>query len=99
MNNKINSVFLSTKRYLDKTYGNTYYNTRLFIDGVEQFRSGFTYGYGSADQNEALTFLQSAGIVSREARNLREAVEGAGAVLYLAPELWATKRDVKAWGN
>jgi hypothetical protein len=95
----MNSVYLATKRYLDKTYGNAYYNTRLFIDGVEQFRSGFTYGYANADQHEALTFLQSMGIVSKDARNLREAVESAGAVLYVSPELWTTKREVKGWGN
>lgn len=97
--NEMNSVFLTTKRYLDKTYGNTFYNTRLFIDGVEQFRSGFTYGYGSADQSEALNFLQSVGLVSREARSLEVAVRDAGAVLYMSPEIWATKREVKNWGN
>jgi hypothetical protein len=93
----MNSVYLATKRHRDKTFGNSYYNTRLFIDGVEQFRSGFTYGDG--DQHEALTFLQSMGIVSKDARNLREAVEGAGAVLYVSPEIWTTKREVKGWGN
>jgi hypothetical protein len=39
------SVFIEARQWHDRTYGNTYYSARVFIDGQELYTTGMRYGY------------------------------------------------------
>ena len=93
------SVYLATKRYFDKTGGNSYFSSRIQIDGVEVARLSLQYGYESQDEYEALAALIRLGYLSPGNGSLYSAVKNAGAVLYKTPFIYVTRREAKAWGE
>jgi hypothetical protein len=95
----MNSLYIGTKRYFDKTGGNSYFASRVEVDGVEVLRLPFQYGYESADEYTALHELQKLGVLPFEAQSLWSAVRDAGAAFYRAPIAYFTKREVKRWGE
>ena len=43
------SVFIHTRRWFDKTYGNTYFASRIEVGTGNYYFVPFQYGYGDAD--------------------------------------------------
>lgn len=101
----MNSIYLATKRYWDKTGGNTYFASRVFIDGKEVARLPFQYGYGSADEAAAIQALVTFGFIpetdsTRQSRPLWYVARENGAVFYQTPiDGFYRMREVKAWGE
>lgn len=52
------SIYLETLEWVDKTYGNTYFASRIYADGELITVLPFQYGYGSHDKAEALKALE-----------------------------------------
>ena len=63
------SVFVETREWHDKTYGNTYFSARIWIDGNIIETLGFQYGYGNQSEHEAHQWLVSNGYVAEETKN------------------------------
>lgn len=97
----MNSIYLSTYRYFDKTGGNTYFSSRLYIDGEEVARLPFQYGYETADQTAAMTALAAKGYTRPEmGQSLYSFARENDAVLYLSPlDFYTTAKAVKAYGK
>lgn len=91
----MNSVFIEAKEWIDKTYGNSYFSARVYVDGQEVARLPFQYGYETMFEHQALKELNNIGLVS--ARYLWELRE-AGIATYTA-KTPANKQQVKMFGN
>lgn len=95
------SVFVSTKRYFDRSGGNSYFASRIFVDGREVARQPFQYGYDSQDLHEARLSLISAEVLPADCSTyLPTALREAGIVFYQNPiDTYTTKRAVSQWGD
>lgn len=51
------------KRWFDKTYGNTYCSSRVYINGELSFKVPWTYGYGNYYEQKALEELEKRGLI------------------------------------
>jgi hypothetical protein len=91
----MNSVFIEAKEWVDKTYGNSYFSARIYVDGEEVGRLPFQYGYETMYEQKALEELNRLGLVS--ARRLWE-LKQAGIATYSA-KIPANKQQVKMFGN
>lgn len=60
------SVFVEARQWVDKTYGNSYFSGRVWVNGEIVAYMPFQYGYESAYQSEALRVLVDLGIVPKE---------------------------------
>jgi hypothetical protein len=72
------SLFVECRQYTDKTYGNTYYSARVFVDGKHLFTTGPTYGYEYQYEHDVSTELVTrgylpAGMIGRGIRWARDA--------------------------
>ncbi len=93
------SAFVHGKTWYDKTYGNSYFSARIFVDGVEVARLPFQYGYGDQYIHEAQRALQRLGILAPEPQpGLRLQIEASGAVFHSVLEQ-SRRRDVEGWGK
>jgi hypothetical protein len=54
-------IIIDGRRWLQRTYGNTYHNVTVTVDGVSLPASGQHYGYGDHYRQTALDVLQKAG--------------------------------------
>lgn len=94
------SVYVATKRWFDKTGGNSYFASRIFVDGELVAIQPFQYGYASQDLSEARLSLISAKVLPADCSEwLPLALKNAGIVLYYTPDIWVTKKEVKMWGE
>lgn len=55
------SVFIHTRRWFDKTYGNTYFASRIEVGTGNYYFVPFQYGYGDQDLHEAVKVLRANG--------------------------------------
>lgn len=58
---KIKSITVIARRWLQKTYGNTYHSCEVLVNGKFVAKNAFTYGYGSHYLQTALELLKSQG--------------------------------------
>ena len=61
---KISSIMIIGKRWIDKMYGNTYCSSRVYINGKEEFRVPWTYGYGNYYEQKAWEELEKRGYIT-----------------------------------
>lgn len=47
-------IEVQSRRWFQKTYGNTYHSMTLYIDDIEVSKVPFEYGYGSQHEQTAL---------------------------------------------
>lgn len=57
---KIKTLEISAKRWLQKSYGNTYHTTTVVVNG-EELKSNITYGYGNHYLTTAAELLRENG--------------------------------------
>lgn len=89
------SVFIHTRRWFDKTYGNSYFASRIEVGTGNYYFVPFQYGYESADIDAAVKVLQEAGYaVERKDFNTTSAPFDHYRVDY-----YATKRETKRLGE
>jgi len=94
------SVYIATKRYFDKEAGNSYFASRIFVDGVEVARQPFQYGFESQDLYEATLSLKSYGVIPMETKEyLPRILREMGVDFYQAPIAYFGKREVERWGK
>ena len=55
------SVFIHTRRWFDKTYGNSYFASRIEVGTGNYYFVPFQYGYEDADLEAAAKVLREAG--------------------------------------
>lgn len=55
------SVFIHTRRWFDKTYGNTYFASLIEVGTGNYYAVPFQYGYGDQDLYEAVKVLRANG--------------------------------------
>lgn len=63
------SLFIETKEWHDKTYGNTYFSARIWIDGEIVHTLGFQYGYGNQSEYESQKWLLANYYLPQEGKN------------------------------
>jgi len=89
------SVFIHTKRWLDKTYKNSYFASRIEVGTGNYLFVPFQYGYESADLDAAVKVLQEAGYeVERKHFNTSQAPFD-----HYYVSQWATKGETKRIGE
>lgn len=89
------SVFIHTKRWFDKTGGNSYFASRIEVGTGNYYFVPFQYGYESTDMQVAVHVLQQAGyLVERKHFNTTQAPFDH----YYVSE-WTTKQDAKELGK
>ena len=78
--NKIEkSLFIEGRLWFDKTYGNTYFSNRVWVDGKIAFQMGMEYGYDEQYAHRAIQELQSRGYFEGEK----------------APSIWEIRDEMK----
>jgi len=55
------SMFVECREWYDKTYGNSYYSNRIWVDGEIVAVNIMTYGYGDAYVHAAIKTLHEMG--------------------------------------
>ena len=78
---KVSSVFIEGRSWLDKTYGNSYWSARIWVNGRVIGRIPFSYGYGSQYRHVSLVVLKSIGWLT-EANGWYFAPDGSPVVIY-----------------
>lgn len=94
---EINSLYLETLAWVDKTYGNTYFASAIHINGEVTISIPLQYGYGNQDEYEALKALVGSGLVPASRNNLRITLEELG-VDYYRSYATAKKAEAKRLG-
>jgi len=61
-----NSIYLETGEWVDKTYGNTYFASRVYVDGEQVAVLPFQYGYERMDEYTAHRELVNLGYLPKE---------------------------------
>jgi len=78
--NKIEkSLFIEGRLWSDKTYGNTYFSNRVWVDGKIAFQMGMEYGYEEQYAHRAIQELHSRGYFEGEK----------------APSIWEIRDEMK----
>ena len=93
---KVRSVFLETLSWHDKTYGNSYFASRIYVNGNLLAALPFQYGYERMDEQMALELLKKLGHVPEDARSIRQGLEG---VDYYRTKNYTNKSDTKKHGE
>lgn len=102
--NKIKSIQIIGKEWFDKINGNSYFSTRIYIDGEEIARCQFQYGYGSQYEHESGLILDKLGYVKLEKYNngmsqsLWRYCQENGIKLIQNLQTRCKKSEVKDWG-
>ena len=94
--NKIDrSLFVEARLWFDKTYGNTYYSARLYVDGEIIATLPMSYGYDMQYLQGARDKLIELGYISAEyaSKPLWRAVSALGIDLYFSDK-YVTKREL-----
>ena len=63
------SLFIEGREWFDKTYGNSYFSARIWVDGEIVGVLPFQYGYGNQYEYEAQKWLLSEGYLPQEGKN------------------------------
>lgn len=63
------SIYVEAREWFDKTYGNSYFAGRVYVDGELIGLMPFQYGYESAYQYAAAKLLADKGLISRDYEN------------------------------
>ena len=63
------SLFIEGREWFDKTYGNTYFSARLWVDGGQVAILTFQYGYGDQYLYEAQKKLLELGYLPQEGKS------------------------------
>jgi hypothetical protein len=58
------SILIECRKWQDKTYGNTYFSNRIWVDGIIWDIQEMTYGYETQYVHEAIEELISASILT-----------------------------------
>lgn len=90
------SLYIETLAWRDKTYGNTYFSSRIWVDGKLKATLPFQYGYERMDEHKALEHLLAHGILPASTSSLYGSLEG---VDYYRSYAMAKKAEVERHGN
>lgn len=93
---KINrSIFVEARLYFDKTYGNTYYSARVYVDGSIISTIPMSYGYDMQYLSGARDELIKLGYISPEysSKPLWRAIGDLGVDLYFSDK-YVSKREL-----
>ena len=83
MSNEIKrSVFVEGREWFDRTYGNSYFSARIWVDGKWIATLPFQYGYGDQYLSEAATVLKELGYLPDDSSALWVHAQDTGFDLY-----------------
>ena len=63
-NTKVSSIFIEGRLWFDKTYGNTYFSNRVWVNGKILFTMPMEYGYELQYLHRALIELEKRGLIN-----------------------------------
>ena len=71
---EVKSVFVEGRLWTDKQFGNTYFSSRIMINGEVVLIMPMQYGYGDHYLHASLTAIRDSGLIPADTtRELREA--------------------------
>ena len=94
----MNSLLLDTWQWHDKTYGNTYFASRVSIDGRIAFSLPFQYGYERMDEQKLIDELIAREIIPVGSRNLRQALDDLECDYYRVTQ-WVRQSEANQHGQ
>jgi hypothetical protein len=65
----ISSMFVECREWFDKTYGNSYFSARVWINGKWKITLPFQYGYGDHFKSVAVRALVEEGFIPEQYEN------------------------------
>ena len=66
---QIRSMFIECREWFDKTYGNSYFSARIWINGKWKITLPFQYGYGDHFKSVAVRALVEEGFIPEQYEN------------------------------
>lgn len=66
---EIRSMFIECREWFDKTYGNSYFSARIWINGKWKITLPFQYGYGDHFKSVAVRALVAEGFIPEQYEN------------------------------
>lgn len=94
----MNSLFLDTYKWHDKTYGNSYFASRVSINGALAFALPFQYGYERMDEEILRQELVKRGLINDDGTSLRNQIEAQGCDYYRSTQ-WTRQSEAKQHGQ
>ena len=68
-------ITVYTRRWFQRSYGNTYHSCRVYVDGKEIGHAPFVYGYGDQWQQTAHDLLTKAGYFPKTGERLSSGMD------------------------
>ena len=90
------NILIESKEWFDKVNGNSYFSSRVEVDGYLQAVLPFQYGYGSHCDDMALKELLKQGITNTRSYY---GVEEQGHKIKSIKHERCLQREVKSWGT
>jgi hypothetical protein len=105
-NTNVRSIFVETREWYDKTGGQVYFSSRIYVNGKHVYTTGMTYGYGSHDEYVAAKVLAYRGIIpdTLDGRSIRWARD-LGIDVYTVKyeskkrDLWKEEDSTEEWAE
>lgn len=92
------NLFIETKEWFDRVNGNSYFSTRIDVDGELVAVLPFQYGYGSHAENMAAKKLHKLGL-NPENYSYPSFFTNDGVIVNCVKHEKCLKREVTAWGK
>nr|DAW17386.1 MAG TPA: hypothetical protein [Caudoviricetes sp.] len=91
-------ILIHAKEWFDKTYGNSYFSVRIYLDGTLATILPFQYGYERQSWFESIKALAANGKMP-EVFSEYELKHTYGITAHYIKETNQLQRDVKNWGK
>lgn len=87
-----NSIFIESREWFDKSGANSYFSSRVSVNGAYVYASGMTYGYETQHIHEAINELIKRGYLPEHLNSVYR-IREAGIALYFV-KYDTAKRDL-----
>lgn len=95
----MNNILIESKEWFDRVNGNSYFSSRVEIDGEEVAVLPLQYGYGSHHEDMVKEELTKKGLIDlKRSEPLYYLRDREGVQLKVIKHENCLKRDVTAWG-
>lgn len=89
------SIFVEGRTWFDKTGGNTYWSSRVWVDGTVAFQLPMIYGYGEQYVDDSLKVAVERGFIP--AFNFKSELRQRGIALYTSSSQVLKREMFRMW--
>lgn len=89
------SIFVEGRKWLDRSAGQTYWSSRVWVDGTVAFQLPMTYGYGDQYVDDSLAVAVERGFIP--AFNFKSELRQRGIALYTSSSQVLKREMFRRW--